>query len=42
MLGLPSMSLLFRKEFNEFNNTGTSMLDSIYYMTLTVLEIVIC
>ena len=34
MQGLPSILLLFRKEFNEFNNTGAWMLDSIYHMTL--------
>ena len=30
--GLPSISLLFRNEFNKFNNTGSRMLDSIYHM----------
>ena len=34
MRGLLSILLLFRKEFNKFNNTGSRMLDSIYYMTL--------
>ena len=34
MQGLPSILLLFRNEFNEFNNTGARMLDSIYHMTL--------
>ena len=31
--GLSSILLLFRKEINKFNNTGSRMLDSIYYMT---------
>ena len=34
MRGLPSILLLFRNEFNKFNNTGARMLDSIYHMTL--------
>ena len=34
MRGLPSILLLFRNEFNKFNNTGSRMLDSIYHMTL--------
>ena len=34
MRGLPSILLLFRIEFNKFNNTGARMLDSIYHMTL--------
>ena len=34
MRGLPSILLLFHKEFNKFNNTGAQMLDSIYQMTL--------
>ena len=33
MRGLPSISSLFRKECNKFNNTRTGMLDSIYHMT---------
>ena len=33
MRGLPSILLLFRNEFNKFNNTGARMLDSIYHMT---------
>ena len=33
MRGLPSILSLFRKEFNEFNNTRALMLDSIYHMT---------
>ena len=32
---LPSILLLFRNDFNKFNNTGAQMLDSIYHMTLT-------
>ena len=35
MRGLPSISSLFRNEFNKFNNTGARMLESyIYHMTL--------
>ena len=34
MRGLPSILLLFRNEFNKFNNSGARMLDSIYHMTL--------
>ena len=30
---LPSILLLFRNEFNKFNNTGAGMSDSIYHMT---------
>ena len=37
MRGLPSILSLFRNEFNKFNNTGARMLDSIYYMTLSIL-----
>ena len=37
-LGLPSIYLLFRNEFNKFNNTGARMLDSIYYWTVITLE----
>ena len=33
MRGLPSILLLFRNEFNKFNNTRARMLDSIYHMT---------
>ena len=33
MRGLPSILLLFRHEFNKFNNTGARMLVSIYHMT---------
>ena len=32
--GLPSILSLFRKGFNNFNNTGAQMLDSIYHMKL--------
>ena len=38
MQGLPSILLLFRKEFNKFNNTGAQMLDSIYHMTLKLIK----
>ena len=34
MQGLPSILSFFRNKFNEFNNTGARILDSIYYMTL--------
>ena len=34
MRGLPSIFLLFRNEFNTFNNSGAGMLDSVYHMTL--------
>ena len=37
MRGLPSILSLFRNEFNQFNNTGARMLDSIYHMTLRFL-----
>ena len=30
---------LFRNKFNEFNNTGARMLDSIYHTTLKLLKI---
>ena len=30
--------LLFRNEFNKFNNTSARMLDSIYHMTLRLLR----
>ena len=33
MQGLPSILLLFRNEFNKYNNTRAGMLDSIYHMT---------
>ena len=38
MRGLPSILLLFRNEFNKFNNTGAQMLDSIYHMTLKLIK----
>ena len=38
MRGLLSILLLFSKEFNKFNNTGARMLDSIYHMTVSLLE----
>ena len=39
MRGLPIIFfLLFRNEFNKFNNTGARMLDSIYYMTLELIK----
>ena len=38
MQGLQSILLLFRNEFNKFNNTGARMLDSIYHMTLKLLK----
>ena len=34
MRGLPSILSLFRNKFNDFNNSGARMLDSIYHMTL--------
>ena len=37
MRGLPSFFILFRNEFNTFNNTRAQMLDSIYHMTLRLL-----
>ena len=39
MRGLPSILLLFRNEFNTFNNTRAQMLDSIYHMALKFLKI---
>ena len=36
MRGLPSISSVFRNEFNKFNNTGKRMLDSIYHMPLKI------
>ena len=36
MRGLPSISSLFRNEFNKFNNTRVRMLDSIYHITNTL------
>ena len=37
MRGLPCISTLFLNKFNEFNNTGARILDSIYHMTLRLL-----
>ena len=37
MQGLRSIWFLFRNKFNQFNNTGARMLDSIYHMTLKLL-----
>ena len=37
MRGLPSISSLFRNEFNKSNNTRTRMLDSICHMTFRLL-----
>ena len=34
MRSLSSILLLFRNEFNKFNNARAQMLDSIYHMTL--------
>ena len=39
MRGLLSILSLFHNGFNEFNNTGAQMLDSIYCMTLIILKI---
>ena len=38
MRGLPSILSLFRNEFDKFNNTRARMLDSIYHMTLRLLQ----
>ena len=38
MRGLSSILSLFRNEFNTFNNTRARMLDSIYHMTLRLLN----
>ena len=37
MQGLPNILSQFRTEFNNFNNTGALMIDSIYHMTLRLL-----
>ena len=37
MRGLSSILSLFCNEFNNFNDTGARMLDSIYHMTLRLL-----
>ena len=42
MRGLPSILLLFRNEFNKFNNTRARMLDSIYHMTNTLKTLSVC
>ena len=39
MRGLPSILSLFRNESNKFNKTGAQMLDSIYHMTLRILDV---
>ena len=41
MQGLPGILFLFRYDFDKFNNTGARMLDSIYHMTLKLLNIAI-
>ena len=38
MQGMPSILSLFHDKFNEFNNTGTRMLDSIYHMVLKLIK----
>ena len=38
MRGLLSNILLFRNEFNKFNNTRARMLDFIYHMALELLK----
>ena len=38
MWGLPSILSLFHNEFNQFNDTGVRMLDSINHMTLKLLK----
>ena len=40
MRGLPSILSLFRNEFNKFNNIGARILDSIYHMTLRLLNLI--
>ena len=37
MGGMLNILSLFRNKFNEFNNTGAEMLDSIYHLTLKLL-----
>ena len=39
--GLPSILSFFRNEFNIFNNTKARMLDSIYHMTLRLLNVIV-
>ena len=36
MRGLPSNLYLFREKFNEFNDTGARMLNSIYHTCMTL------
>ena len=38
MQGLPSILSLFRNKFNKFNNTKARLLDSIFHMTLEILN----
>ena len=38
MQGISSFLSFFRNEFNEFNNTGARMLDSICHMTLKLIN----
>ena len=40
MRDLSSILSLFRNEFNKFNNTGARILDSIYHMTLRLLNLI--
>ena len=39
MRGLRSILSLFHNKFNKFNNTRPQMLDSIYHMTLTHINV---
>ena len=39
MGGLPSILSRFHNEFDNFNNKGARLLDSIYHMTLKLLKI---
>ena len=39
MRGLPSILSPFSNKFNKFNNTGAQVLDSIYHMTLKLLDL---
>ena len=38
MRGLPCILSLFRNKFDKFNNTGVRTLDSVYQMTLKLLN----
>ena len=38
MRGLPSILSFFHNEFNEFNDTRVRMFDSIYHMTLRLIQ----